>query len=55
MARQIGLKENVAFVGGVAKNAGIKAALENELGISLYVIPEPQITGALGAALHGSN
>ena len=55
MARQIGLKENVAFVGGVAKNAGIKAALEKELGISLYVLPEPQITGALGAALHGSN
>jgi predicted CoA-substrate-specific enzyme activase len=55
MARQIGLKENVAFVGGVAKNAGIKAALENELGISLYVLPEPQITGALGAALHGIN
>ncbi len=55
MARQIGLKENVAFVGGVAKNAGIKAALEKELGISLYMLPEPQITGALGAALHGSN
>jgi predicted CoA-substrate-specific enzyme activase len=55
MARQIGLKENVAFVGGVAKNAGIKAALENEFGISLYVLPEPQITGALGAALHGIN
>ncbi|MDP2217859.1 MAG: acyl-CoA dehydratase activase [Methanolobus sp.] len=55
MARQIGLKRNVAFVGGVAKNAAIKAALEKELGISLYVLPEPQITGALGAALHGSN
>ncbi len=55
MARQLGLKQNVAFVGGVAKNAGIKAALEKELGILLYVPPEPQITGALGAALYGSN
>lgn len=53
MARQVGLKENVAFVGGVAKNPGIKIALEKELGISLYVPPEPQITGALGAALYG--
>lgn len=53
MGRQLGLKQNVAFVGGVAKNAGIKAALEKELGISLYVPPEPQITGALGAALYG--
>ncbi len=53
MARQLELKQNVAFVGGVAKNAGIKAALEKELDISLYVPPEPQITGALGAALYG--
>ena len=51
MARQAGLKQNVAFVGGVAKNIGIKIALEKELGISLYVPPNPQITGALGAAL----
>lgn len=55
MARQVGLKQNVAFVGGVAKNAGMKAALEKELGVSLYVPPEPQITGALGAALYGIN
>jgi len=53
MVRQVGLKQNVAFVGGVAKNAGIKVFLEKELGVSLYVPPEPQITGALGAALYG--
>ena len=53
MARQLGLKQNVAFVGGVAKNSGIKAALEKELDISLYVPSEPQVTGALGAALYG--
>ncbi|MFP4654700.1 MAG: acyl-CoA dehydratase activase [Methanohalobium sp.] len=51
MARQLELKENVAFTGGVAKNTSIKSALEKELGISLYVPAEPQITGALGAAL----
>ena len=51
MARQAGLNQNVAFVGGVAKNVGIKIALEKDLGISLYVPPHPQITGALGAAL----
>jgi (R)-2-hydroxyacyl-CoA dehydratese activating ATPase len=53
MVRQVGLKQNVAFVGGVAKNAGIKIVLEKELGISLYIPPEPQVTGALGAALYG--
>lgn len=55
MVRQVGLKQNVAFVGGVAKNAGIKVFLETELSIPLYVPPEPQITGALGAALYGIN
>ena len=52
MAKQIGLRENVAFVGGVAKNAGIKAALEKELGVTLFVPFEPQITGALGGSLY---
>lgn len=51
MARQVGLKQKVAFVGGVAKNEGIKISLEKELDISLYVPSEPQVTGALGAAV----
>jgi (R)-2-hydroxyacyl-CoA dehydratese activating ATPase len=51
MAKPLGLKEQVALVGGVAKNPAIRAALERELGCKLYVPPEPQITAALGAAL----
>jgi predicted CoA-substrate-specific enzyme activase len=51
MAKPLGLRENVALVGGVAKNQAIRAALERELGCKLYVPPEPQITAALGAAL----
>ncbi len=51
MAKRMGLKEHIAFVGGVAKNAGMKAALEKDLGVTLYVPFEPQITGALGAAI----
>ncbi len=51
MAKRMGMKEQIAFVGGVAKNAGMKAALEKELGVTLYVPFEPQITGALGAAI----
>jgi len=53
MVRQVGLKQNVAFVGGVAKKPGIKVFLEKELGIPLYVPTEPQITRAIGAALYG--
>jgi len=52
MVKQVGLKENIAFVGGVAKNAGMKAALERELGVTLFVPSEPQITGALGGSLY---
>jgi predicted CoA-substrate-specific enzyme activase len=51
MAKRMGLREHVAFVGGVAKNAGMRAALERELGVTLFVPFEPQLTGALGAAL----
>jgi predicted CoA-substrate-specific enzyme activase len=51
MAKRAGLKDHIAFVGGVAKNAGMRAALEKELGLMLFVPPEPQITGALGAAI----
>lgn len=53
MAKQLGLRERLAFVGGVAKNIGIKAALERELGLALFVPLEPQITGALGGSLYG--
>jgi activator of 2-hydroxyglutaryl-CoA dehydratase len=51
MAKQVGLNDRVAFVGGVAKNRGMVAALEKELKIPLFIPPEPQITGALGAAI----
>jgi len=52
MVWRIGLKEDVCFVGGVSKNNGLKAALETFLGSRFISIREdPQITGALGAAL----
>jgi predicted CoA-substrate-specific enzyme activase len=51
MAKPMGLKDHVTLVGGVAKNQGIRIALERELGMKLFVPDEPQITGALGAAL----
>jgi predicted CoA-substrate-specific enzyme activase len=54
MAKRAGLRDHIAFVGGVAKNAGMKAALEKELGVTLFVPFEPQLTGALGAAIAAS-
>ena len=51
MGRQTSFPKEVVFTGGVAKNAGIKKALEDELGTKILVSEEPQIVGALGAAL----
>ncbi|HMA04562.1 MAG TPA: acyl-CoA dehydratase activase [Methanomicrobiales archaeon] len=51
MAKRMGLSGRIAFVGGVAKNAAMRKAIEKGLGVTLFVPPEPQITGALGAAL----
>lgn len=52
MAKGMGLREKVAFVGGVAKNIGVKKALQKYLNVEF--VPsniDPQINGALGAAL----
>ena len=46
-----GVQETVIMCGGVAKNIGVVKALENALGTSVQIYEEPQIVGALGAAL----
>ncbi|MBW2060729.1 MAG: hypothetical protein JRI95_04115 [Deltaproteobacteria bacterium] len=52
LVRRISLIEQVALVGGVAKNSGVVKYVEEELGLKLTKIePDPQILGALGAAL----
>ncbi len=51
LARRVGVEEEVTLTGGVAKNEGVVKALEQRLGVKLFVPPEPQIIGALGAAL----
>lgn len=51
LALRVGLVAPAAVTGGVAKNAGVVRALEARLGMPLCTPPDPQITGALGAAL----
>jgi len=41
----------VAMTGGVAKNAGVVRALEARLKTRLLIPPDPQMAGAIGAAL----
>jgi len=53
MAKRINVIPPLVFCGGVAWNAAVKKALEDELGFRIEVPENPQITGALGAALIG--
>jgi predicted CoA-substrate-specific enzyme activase len=51
MARRIGIDQVVVFDGGPAKNRGLRAAVEAELGFPVVVPSHPQLVVALGAAL----
>lgn len=51
MLKDVGIKADVVMTGGVAKNKAILKLLEEKLGMPVHVPPDPQITGALGAAL----
>jgi CoA-substrate-specific enzyme activase, putative len=51
MVKTIKPKKEIVFTGGVAKNEGVKKALEAELDTEILVPEYPQIVGAYGAAL----
>jgi (R)-2-hydroxyacyl-CoA dehydratese activating ATPase len=51
LARGIGIEEEVLMTGGVAKNPGMFSALAGALGLELRAVSDPQMNGALGAAL----
>ncbi len=51
LARSIGVEADAVMTGGVAKNDGMFRALGRALGVELIRVPQPQINGALGAAL----
>jgi (R)-2-hydroxyacyl-CoA dehydratese activating ATPase len=51
MVKGIGVHGEVTMTGGVAKNRGVTTLFEEKLGTRLHIYEEPQIVGALGAAL----
>lgn len=48
---KIGVEMDVGLTGGVAKNSGVIKAIEERIGLSIFVPEEPQIIGAVGCAL----
>uniref|UniRef100_A0A7C2K4Q8 2-hydroxyglutaryl-CoA dehydratase n=1 Tax=candidate division WOR-3 bacterium TaxID=2052148 RepID=A0A7C2K4Q8_UNCW3 len=51
MLNRFGIEKELAVCGGIAKNIGIVKRLEKMLEIPLFIPPEPQIVGAIGAAM----
>lgn len=54
LAMKTGVREPVVMTGGVAKNAGMVAALQRHLGLVINVSAYPQENGAIGAAVLAS-
>ncbi len=48
---EVGIEKHVAVVGGVAKSKAMVSALEEKVGFKILVPENPEIVGALGAAL----
>lgn len=51
LMKRVGLEEEITFVGGVARQRGMVKALEETLKKKVNVSGEPEMVGALGAAL----
>jgi len=51
LAERVGMIAPAVMTGGVAKNPGVRKALEGKFGFPLLVPADPQLAGALGAAL----
>ena len=51
LVRRVGMEPEVTFTGGVARNVGMVAAVEEKLGARLNVSPDAHFMGAIGAAI----
>lgn len=55
LLRRVGIEDEITFVGGVARQAGMVAALQETLKKKVNVSEKPYMVGALGAALLALN
>jgi (R)-2-hydroxyacyl-CoA dehydratese activating ATPase len=52
LAKRLRIEDEIALTGGVALNDGVRRSLESASGKSIKVPNNPQLIGALGAAIH---
>lgn len=55
MAHKVGINDEVALTGGVSKNVGVTQMIKSRISKEVNVPKEPQIIGALGAAILAQN
>ncbi len=53
LLKRVGIEQRVMMTGGVAKNPGVVKVLEDLLKEKLFLSEQPELVGALGAALFG--
>jgi len=51
MLRKVHFRKDVVMVGGVARNVGVVNSLRNMIALDILVPENPQVVGALGAAI----
>ncbi|OGO05821.1 MAG: hypothetical protein A2Y60_06070 [Chloroflexi bacterium RBG_13_54_9] len=51
LLKRVDIQKDFTITGGVAKNQGMVAKLKEKVGLDPILAPDPQIIGALGAAL----
>jgi (R)-2-hydroxyacyl-CoA dehydratese activating ATPase len=54
LLRRVGINNDIVFAGGVALNQCIVSLLEDQLKTNIHVYDDPQIIGAIGAAIYGT-
>lgn len=55
LLERVGVERELCVSGGVAKNVGVVSRLEKKFGLKAFIAFEPQIVGALGAALFAAD
>ena len=51
LLKRVSVKKDFTITGGIAKNVGMVAKIEEKLGVTAVLAQDPQIVGAVGAAL----
>ena len=52
LLKRVGIQKDFSITGGIAKNKGMVAKLTEKVGLEPLLCPDPQLAGALGAALY---